>query len=432
MIGEMIRKYGFWIIDYLKNNPVRDHYNEITKIMNNYSSKEDIEIKKLNDLLDYAVKNSKFYMEYNGFTSIKNFPIIDKNIIKKNEDNILSIGYKNKHLKTMSTSGSTGTPFTIKQNSDKRNRVLAEIIYFGEICNYYLGDRNAYLRVWTEENKKSFLGALKQNLVMLDISNGEEEGLEKIRNILKNDKKLKVILGYANSLDIISRYMLSKGDNPSMFNIDVIISQSEILKDSTRENLKGLFGCNVVSRYSNQENGIIAQEPIGEKFFIINNASYFIEFLKLDSEEEASFGELSRIVITDLFNYSMPMIRYDTGDLAIVEKNHKYGKVITSIEGRKRDFIYNTKGNIISPSAITVNMWNYKEIDQFQLIQEDKKIYTFKLNGAKGIYEDYQIINKFKSVLGQDANIYIEHVNEIPQLRSGKFQTTICKYKKEN
>ena len=67
-------------------------------------------------------------------------------------------------------------------------------------------------------------------------------------------------------------------------------------------------------------------------------------------------GELARIVVTDLFNYAMPLIRYDTGDLAVVEKHEKYGKVITSIEGRRTDFIYNTSGDVLSPYSVINNM----------------------------------------------------------------------------
>ncbi|WP_213975744.1 hypothetical protein [Tepidanaerobacter acetatoxydans] len=242
------------------------------------------------------------------------------------------------------------------------------------------------------------------------------------------DKKLKCILGYATSLDIISKYLLDKGDTPDLFNIKIVISGAETLREITRKNLKKVFGCNVVSRYSNQENGILSQEPINKKFFALNNASYYFEFLKLNSDDEAEAGELARVIVTDIFNYAMPMIRYDTGDLAIVKKDARYGRVIDSIEGRKSDFIYDTLGNILSPHIVTNNMWNFSKIKQYQLIQEDKTKYILRLNGAKGVYKDDDILSLYKSFLGKDADIVIEYVNGIPLLRSGKFQSTICKY----
>jgi len=396
-----------------------------------YYSNDLIE-KRLNNLLNHAVSSTEYYSQYKNYNSLKDFPIIDKNIIKKYYDKFISINYKNKALHSMSTSGSTGTPFTIYQDMNKRKRVLAEIIYFGELCGYNLGDRNAYLRVWTNKNKKNFFDAWKQNLIMIDISKLDKSNLKKIRDIIIKDKKLKCILGYATSLDIISRYLLEQGDNPNMFNVKIVISGAEVLSEKTRMNLKKVFGCDVVSRYSNQENGILAQELIDKNYFIINNASYYFEFLKLNSDEEANPGELCRGVLTDLYNYAMPMIRYDTGDLAIVEEHHKYGKVITSIEGRKVDFIYTTNGNMLSPYVVINNMWDFDKIKQYQLIQENKCDYTLKLNGAKGIYKDSEILDVFKSLLGENANINIEHVEGIPLLKSGKFQPTVCKYRPNN
>lgn len=429
MVGENLREWGFWALDFLKGGQVRKHYNDIKRIIEGGKVSSGITNEYTNNILKYAVENTEFYKNYSHFDTIKDFPIIDKNIIIDNKEILSSKEYIGKELHTMSTSGSTGTPFSIRQNKNKRNRVLVEIIYFGEICGYYLGDRNVYLRTWTEENRKSRLAAFKQNLVMLDISNLDEKNLENIRQTLKNDKKIKCILGYATGLDIVSKYLLEKGDNPSMFNVDIVISGSEILKETARANLKKVFGCPVVSRYSNQENGILAQELINKDYFIINNANYNIEFLKLDSDEEAEYGELARIVVTDLFNHAIPMIRYDTGDLAIVEKNEKYGEVITSVEGRKRDFIYDVDDKPLSPSVVSVNMWGFDKIKQYQLIQEDKGKYTLKLNGAEGIYDEEEIINMFKSFLGKEANIDILHVEGIPLLKSGKFQTTVCKYK---
>lgn len=428
MIGEDLRRWGFWTLDYLRGGQVRKHYKNIKDIIERGYYENPVTEEYLNNLLNHVVNNTDYYYDYRNYNGLEDFPVVDKNIIRENQNKIISKKHIGEKLHSMSTSGSTGTPFKVFQDINKRKRVLAEIIYFGELCGYNLGDRNAYLRVWTEENKKSKLDAWKQNLAMIDISKLDEENLGKLRNNLKKDRRLKCILGYATSLDIISKHFLESGDRPEMFSINTVISGAEVLSETTRSNLKKVFGCNVVSRYSNQENGILAQEPIDENYFIINNASYYIEFLKLDSDEEAEFGELSRVVITDLFNYAMPMIRYDTGDLAIVEEHDKYGKVITSIEGRKRDFIYSTSGELLSPSVVTVNMWKYKKIKQFQLIQEDKCSYTLKINGAKDIYKDEEIIRLFKSFLGRDADINIEHVDEIPLLKSGKFQTTICKY----
>lgn len=183
-------------------------------------------------------------------------------------------------------------------------------------------------------------------------------------------------MAYASSLDILSRFMEERGlviDNK----IKVIISSAEKLEESTRSRLKSVFkNTDVISRYSNQENGILAQELLSNSsFFVLNHSSYKFEFLKINLDEKAREGELSRIVITDLYNKAVPMIR----DIGIYEYSNKYGVISKSIEGRKRDFIYSTDGKLLSPSFITSNMWMANVVDQFQFIQTGPTDYTLKI-----------------------------------------------------
>ena len=76
-------------------------------------------------------------------------------------------------------------------------------------------------------------------------------------------------------------------------------------------------------------------------------------------------------------------------------------------------------------------MWKYDKLKQYQFIQEGQKEYLLKLNGAEGIYDDEEIQEYLKTVLGNDAEIKIEHVTGIPVLASGKFKKTVCHYHPE-
>jgi phenylacetate-CoA ligase len=382
----------------------------------------------LQSLLTHATQNCSFYAPFAN-TPISEFPIIDKDLIRSRHSEFLAKPFVTAKLHRMSTSGSTGTPFSVVQNYEKRSRVLAEIVYFGELCGYTIGQRYAFIRSWNSQSRKSPLESFLQNLIAIDTSRLDEESLETMRSLLKRDKRLSCILGYASSLDLLAQHLLEKGETPESFKrMKVVISGSEILSDKARRNLKRVFGCNVVSRYSNQENGLIAQE-VSDNVFLINRASYYLEFLKPNSNEHARPGELSRIVLTDLFNYAMPMIRYDTGDLAIFDEHPDYGRVITSIEGRVRDFFYDTQDRLLSPSAITVQMWKFDRLRQFQFIQDGRAKYLLKVNGARGVYEDDDFIEVIENIVGKNANITIEHVDGIPQLQSGKFRQVICNYR---
>lgn len=409
----------FWLRDFCKGGKIKKAYKDIE---NSYYKKINVRERteeKLSKLLDYAKKNTTFYSQYSNCTFEK-MPVISKVDITKNYEGFYSEEFKGKNLHKMSTSGSTGIPLTVIQNKEKRNRVLAEILFFNKICGYKFGEKQVFYRIWNEKNKKNILQKILQNIVTRDISHLDEETLKIISNELKN-KKIKNILSYASTLDVLSKYM--EDCNNVKFRVKSIISSSEILQDDTRKRLKDIFKCNVVSRYSNQENGIIAQECIDFNEMHLNEANYYVEFLKIDTDEPAEEGEISRVVITDLYNYAMPIIRYDTGDLAIYKRCSECktnSKVITSIYGRKVDIIYNTQGKTLSPHIITNNMWGIKGIKQFKFIQIDKTSYKFILNTNQPTEEDDEIVGKFKNLLGTDAKIEIEYVDEIPVLASGK------------
>lgn len=433
MFSEWIRRYGFWMLDFIKGSNVRNHLNDIKYIMDNVN---DPWVKKkqdnyLNQILSYAREKVPYYQNIKS-VDLKHFPIINKNIIKECYQEFQSIDYKERKVFELHTSGSTGTPFVVRQDANKRNRVFAEMMYFWEKAGYKIGMKYVFFRIWTNINRKNKITAWARNIVMYDILRLDKANLELVRNLLKSDKKIKMLISYASTFDNLANYLYSCGDNPDMFSVNTILSSSEVLQETTRVKLKSVFGCNIVSLYSNQENGVLAQECINNTEFHLNTASYYFEFLKLDKDEPAEINEPARIIVTDLFNHAMPLIRYDTGDIALQKDFDECGwqtRVVQSILGRIMDCIYDTSGRIISPLTITNYMWPFNRLLQFQFIQESKKRYILKLNGAQGIYQDQEFIEVFKPLLGYDADIEIQHVNEIPVLESGKRKHVVSNYK---
>lgn len=244
-----MRNRGFWTIDWLKGRTVRKHYIDIKNTM---QRKENVNKAResLQSLLTHATQNCSFYAPFAN-TPISEFPIIDKDLIRSRHSEFLAKPFVTAKLHRMSTSGSTGTPFSVVQNYEKRSRVLAEIVYFGELCGYTIGQRYAFIRSWNSQTRKSPLESFLQNLIAIDTSRLDEESLETMRSLLKRDKRLSCILGYASSLDLLAQHLLEKGETPESFKrMKVVISGSEILSDKARRNLKRVFGCNVVSRYS--------------------------------------------------------------------------------------------------------------------------------------------------------------------------------------
>jgi phenylacetate-CoA ligase len=432
--NEWIRKEAFWGFDFLTGSKIRKHYLDIRNIME--KGRDAMVSKKpeeyLQGIMKYATENVEFYKGFKSFDSIKSFPVINKNIIRGNYDAFQSRKLLGPSVVNMHTSGSTGTPFVVRQDKNKRSRVLAEMIYFWGKAGYQIGMRYGFLRFRTSMNR---LTAWARNVRIWDIQAQDEENLEKIWNFLRSDYNIKFLLGFPSALENLANYILTSVHNPEMDNIHTIMGFGEAFPTSAHDKLKRIFNCNIVSLYSNTENGMLALECVGNKEFHLNSASYFIELLKLDSDNPVSVGEPGRIVVTDLFNHAMPLIRYDTGDVAIWKKEAEcgwYSGVFSAIEGQKVDLIYDTRGNKKSPHKISFLMEPFDRLLQYQFVQEGPKQYALKLNGSEGLYDDGVFVDLLKDFLGQDAEIVIEHVHEIPVLASGKRKEVVNNYYKSS
>ena len=422
------RNKGFWLLDKIRGGDVAKSYREI-KLFDSLDS-SDIQIKlhqneALRNLLEKSSQDTEYYSRYRGL-SFNDYPVINKNIIRGNQDAFISKRYKRDELIKMSTSGSTGTPFICYQNHGKKKTVNAEIIYFSEKVGYKLGENLSYIRTIVKQNKKSLLKQFLQNQTLINCMSLDDDGIRQMLRILESRSKKGnvVLLGYGSTYTAIKDF--AKSNDIKKFNnqkVIGVISGSDMLFDETRNSISFLFGdATVVSRYSNEENGVIGQDEGINNVFTINEANYIVEICD-DKGLPVEDGVLGHIVVTDLYNYAMPMIRYDTGDIGAIklfEINGRKKRCICDFSGRSVDVIKDTNGKALSPHAITNYMWSYPEINQYQIIQKQEKKYTVKLNVPKHYSREKELEKMLLSILGEDAILNIEFVDEIPVLSSGK------------
>ncbi len=422
-IFELLRNKAFWTVDAIRGSKKRRHYKEIKYINENPTSQKTINFKKesLQKVLDHAVTTTSYYKEYQGYDSIEDFPVINKNTIRDNFESFQSEPFKGQPKFTVSTSGSTGTPFKTYQDKNKRVRNMADTIFFSEKAGFTIGNKLTYFRMWNAFEKKSIVTRLLQNIVPVDVFDLRKDSVKKnVIDSVSGSKSSDSWLGYASAYEEICKYLDRIDASVIPNNLKSIIAMSERLNDYTKQSIYKYFDTEVVSRYSNVENGILAQQPLGnKKYFEINEASYLVEILELNSNKRVKNGESGRIVITDLFNYHVPMLRYDTGDIG-VKDSLDATPILTQVNGRKVDQIYNTKGEHIAINLVLL-VNNYPELKQCQLIQKDVGTYHFKLNPEQDKFlRENEFLNEFKGYLGEDAKMTLEYVDEIPLLASGK------------
>jgi len=421
-----IRKNAFWILEYLKGNQIRKHYNEIKSLLESPNSADSKSLKeqRLNELINHAISTSPFYKGKN-YKNISDFPVVTKTGIIDNFEQFKSSKFSNQNLKEVSTSGSTGIPFKILHNNNKTKRNSADAIFFSSQANYILGQKLIYIKLWDEKSYKSNTLLFYQNIIPFNILKNSNYEIEELLNKIKNISGKKTIIVYPSFLEKICKYLDAYNDDTN-YEINSIITMSESLNHYEKNSASKYFDSPVFERYSNMENGIIAQQTYDSgSNYKINTASYYVEILKIDSDEPAKNGEVGRIIITDLFNYAMPLIRYDTGDMAAFEKSDT--STFLKIYGRRMDMIYDTKGRAVFP-FIFYRISSFSVHKQYQFIQDKEKEYTFKLNSTKEKTQETEMVAYFKKYLGNDAIFNFVYVDEIPLLTSGKRKKAVNNY----
>ncbi len=419
----MFRRYIFKLVDFLKGSPVSKNLADIRAIsrnsfdLNGFTAFQE---ERLNKILRYTKRNVSFY-ENLPIVFLK-LPVLSKLDLRNNLSEFISKEYVIGQLKEVVTSGSTGLPFKVYQSKEKVHRNTADTIVFGEMGGLFLGNKLAYFKIWNNINEKSWWLKRVQNILPVDVLNLSDLRIKKLIGEMNKESNLN-FLGYSSALESISACVKRHNLHVDV-RLDSIITMSEGIGIEGRKNIQATFNCPVYARYSNVENGIIAQQTSMESDrYLINSASYYVEILDLNEDTPIADGIIGRIVITDFFNKGMPIIRYDTGDMGskiTLEEEGSIKEYLLDVGGRRMDAIYNTKGDLISSFVITNGTWNYAELLQYQFFQKGLKEYGFKLSVETNFEREEALIDEFKVYLGKDALISIEYVNEIPVLASGK------------
>lgn len=429
----------FWIDDFLKGSPIGKPYKEI-RFIQEHSYEEGLPIreKALHELIDFAREHTSYYRNTKGY-ELRSFPIMNKATLLEHYDEIKvapnEIPGQQGEVHIQTTSGSTGTPFKIPQDTLKRQRRIAELKYFGKIVGFRTHDKLIHLRTWNRWQQKTAKQIKSENIIPFDIAIMDDASLKHLCELTMSEKAI-CLRGYASSLGKLAEYADGKGYQ--FPHLKIAIAGAEALQDDTRALYKRVMKSEIISQYANEECGIMAQERIPTKesdnSMYWNYSGYYFEVLKFDCDEPAEYGELGRIVITDLHNYAFPLIRYDNGDTAVLLPPDSYSRgypVLGKLFGRRFDITYSTTGAAISPLTYGRILKHFDTISQWQFVQEGEKDYKLKVVMRRDDPNLDSIVDQLKEYIGKDANVLIERVSDIPILASGKRKPCVNNWKKQ-
>lgn len=397
----------------------------------------------LQGVLKHAFNNTSYYQKawknvgissYHDIQSMADFyqlPITTKTDIRNHYQEFISQTDANNVKK--STGGSTGQPFTFELDLESNTRREAIMWRGYGWLGAGLGVKTLYL--WGADlGNPSQAKSLKNRLyhgfynrkMLNSFAMNKDNMMDYVEDI--NQFKANAIVSYVNPLYELARYIIA--NNCAIHSPKAILTGAEQLHDFQREVIEKAFNAPVYNTFGCREFMLIAAECKEHKSLHINNDHLVVEVV--DDNKQQIQGKSGDLIITDLFNYGMPFIRYANGDKATLENQqcacNNPLPIISSIDGRKLDIIKTTAGASI-PGELFPHMFKeFSGIERFQVIQKELESITIKLIcNSQFSQENEQSILKEVNKYSQGAlKINIEKVDEIPLTKTGKHKVTIC------
>ena len=392
-----------------------------------------VELKKLLLAAQCTAYYQKIFSENNIniesddlYAEIKKLPILDRETLVQNRDNIINKDYKGKTI-MLGSSGTTAValvfPCSIELERKqwaiwwRYRRALG--LDFDVWCGWFGGKV-----VVPVKNKKSPFWRYNYpgKQVMFSAIHLNTDNIESYYNEIKK-RGLQWLHGHAHNITYLASLIIEAG-LPPLKCVKWVTTGSDSLFNWQRKIIKEAFCNSIVRQHYGLSEGVanISENKEGE--LIVDSDFGYVEFIPIDD------SNLCKIIATGFYNKAFPLIRYDTGDLAtIVQENGHYR--IEQIDGRTVDCIKLPNGRRLSSTAMTYNFEFTTKVKELQFYQPD--IHNIYVRIVKRIDYDLEqekmVIRGLRERIPQEVNIHIEYVDKVERTKSGKIRYIISDIK---
>jgi phenylacetate-CoA ligase len=362
----------------------------------------------------------------------RRLPVLTKADIRANGPDLLSTGYDRSRLHRKTTSGSTGVALEVFVDEAAMQHKRACALRADEWSGYYFGERVA--RVWgnPEYLRRGWRGRLRNALLeratYLDTLRMDEAALAGfVRRLRRRPPSL--IFGHAHSVYLLAEYARAAG---AVLRPRGVITTAMVLHSWQRRAIEEVFACPVTNRYGCEEVSLIACECERHEGLHVNAAGVYVELLC--DGRPAGPGEPGPVVVTDLTNRAMPLLRYQVGDVAAwAGRPCPCGRglpLLDRVEGREADYVVTPAGELISGISLTENFaLHVPGVAQLQIVQEAVDRFVFRV--VRGADFGPASLRRLRELVaerfGPGVTFACEYPDRIAQEASGKYRFCISK-----
>lgn len=379
------------------------------QLENSFYFANDRILKRFSDLISFLKIHNIFYKKYIISGSIENIykqlPIVNKNVIRENYNEYISSN--NKEFAFEITSGTTGQPLKCLKTYEERTSSALHTWKCRKMIDKYV---NIY-------NFTPLLGTTDSPYNMIDT------GKENEKNILSylSQKKPRWLSGSPTLLYRYALIYLKFKNKYDLSSIKFIEMQGENIEIERRNIIENAFQAKTIMHYGMRECWCIAYECKFGHMHVLDD-TYIIE------------SQQNELIITNLINRLMPIIRYKTGDEATVEYISKCDCGRNDVinlklsNGRTAKSIYGYDGligNLIFHRVFTMVILKHgeKAINEYMIIQKSKHLFIFQIIKGVDYFDEIEselTQNTIEMLRADDIHIEFIYANQINLTDSGK------------
>ncbi len=350
-----------------------------------------------------------------------------KEILKRHADDLLSEQYDKSKLVKKLSSGTTGTPTAVYVTYDNWCLQMAVKFRSESWIGKEIGTPTTYL--WGHPGEENFLKRIKKKLYFmfqhyhyLSAMNLDEETL---RGYVKSIKLFgsRFLESYVSAAYLMAKVIDKFRLEPPR--LDGVIIGAERLLDFQREQIQESFQCPVYNRYGCSEFMNISCECERQEGQHINYDNLWVEVV--DEDDNPVWEEEGDIVVTDLNNRSMPLIRYRIGDRGVMTRRRcscgSSFPLLREVAGRSSETIKTRRG----PEYTSIYLaWKFRDIPgvfRYQVVQRnlDRLDILVEHDGtvSAGLTRE-KVLDSLSELRENGLDIEIRFREEIPAGEGGK------------
>ncbi len=292
--------------------------------------------------------------EIKSLDDLQRLPVVKKPALIAAGQQAIAVSYRNQTLHRVNTGGSTGEMLTIYFSEQQRRRRIANI-YRSYLANGYGPQHTiAYFQIYDgRQLPLARLGLFR--FITMDFNQPLESQVDRIARA-----RPAVLSGYPSLIEPLGTLLQQRG---LQLTPKLIISNSEQLTSNQHRQIQQSFGVAPTNIYDSWEFGTMAWQCPQHQGLHINSDLLWIE---VDDD-----GEL---LVTDLYNWAMPMIRYAIGDRGQWQQGDcpcgRHLPRLQQLEGKASVAVALSDGRSIEPvMQIRGLLARITDISAYQLVQ---------------------------------------------------------------